>query len=283
MKLKTALKFILNPKGFVKERVEEQHLLFLKQMNERDFLVSINETKKEDIFIAGFPKSGNTWMQSLVSGLQFGIDTNYLSDQLSQEIVPDVHARLFYKRFGKINFFKTHHLPKPEYKRVIYLVRDGRDAICSYYEFNKKLKVNCTLEEMALEGKHVFPQAWNVHVNEWKKNPYNSDILVIRYEDLVESPMKELKKVCEFAQMERSEGLLQKVIEGNQFDKMKSRAVEFGGLGHSNWKGDLGKDFFRKGKCGVYKSEMPAAVIAEFNKLYANELGLFGYDINFTL
>ena len=41
-----------------------------------DFYIPINKTNINDIFIVGFPKSGNTWMQSLIAGIQYGIDTN---------------------------------------------------------------------------------------------------------------------------------------------------------------------------------------------------------------
>jgi hypothetical protein len=50
-----------------------------------------------------------------------------------QDLVPDVYYTKFYKRYFTPTFFKTHDLPKPQHRRVIYLVRDGRDAMVSYF------------------------------------------------------------------------------------------------------------------------------------------------------
>ena len=36
-------------------------------------------------------------------------------------------------------YFKSHHRPKAEYRRVVYLIRDGRDAMMSYYNFINQL------------------------------------------------------------------------------------------------------------------------------------------------
>ena len=87
----------------------------------------IREARPEDVFIVGYPRTGNTWFQNLVSGVVFGADPELTPDSVIQELVPDVHAKQYYKRFGTPTFFKSHDLPAPEHKRVIYLLRDGRD------------------------------------------------------------------------------------------------------------------------------------------------------------
>src|ERR1700728_3872206 len=89
-------------------------------------LRSIEDIDPGDIVVAGYPKSGNTWMQYLLAGLRFGIDVRLAPDSLVQELIPDMHSKRFYKRHLAPMFFKTHQLPKREFRRVIYLVRDGR-------------------------------------------------------------------------------------------------------------------------------------------------------------
>ena len=276
-KINKGIQLIINPRKYIREASELKVKEFQKTLYKSDFAVPINETMPQDIFIAGFPKSGNTWMQSLISGILYGIDTQYLPYRLALEIVPDVHARLFYKRFGEVTFFKTHHLPRPEYKRVIYLVRDGRDALVSYYAMHKNLGVDVTLEEMVKNGKHLFPSKWHQHVKAWHQNPYSADVITVTYENLINSPITELQKICKFAGIERSEEILKKVIEGNSFENMNKKASRFKDLDHIDWVGGKGQQFFRAGKIGSYKNEMSLELQKYFEDESSNELQVLGY------
>lgn len=274
-KIKKGVSLLKSPRKFLSEERER----YLLQVMNNNFLIPIEKTLDDDIFIVGYPKSGNTWMQSLVSGMLYGIDTEFLPDRLAQAIVPDVHARQFYTRFGKINFFKSHHLPRPEYKKVIYLIRDGRDVITSYYSYNKVLGYDFSLEEMVKEGKGLFPSKWKDHVSAWMENPYNALVLIVRYEDLINQTMTELQKICEFASIERETKKLEKVIIGNSIDKMREKAKKYNGMGHLNWEGNKAQKFFRKGKVGSYKTELPKELIEYFNNDSYKELKEFNYEI----
>jgi len=271
------LRFIKNREKLINEykKIGQQELV--QKLKAHDLFSKISETSEQDIFIVGFPKSGNTWMQSIVSGLLYCMDTSLLPDKLAQEIVPDVHARSFYKRFTKFNFFKSHLLPQKQYKRVIYIVRDGKDALISYYFFLKDLGSKVSLDSIIKNGDELFPSFWHIHVNEWLENRYHSDIIYIRYEDLLISPMEELKKICKFAGLERSDEILKMVINGNSFEKMKEKAKNFDGVGHINWLGEKGVKFFRNGKIGDHKNHMTEEQIEFFNNLSKKELQKFNY------
>ena len=228
--------------------------------------IPINETFPQDIFIAGYPKAG----------LLFGIDTTYLPDRLTQELVPDVHYKKYYKRFLDFSCFKTHDLPKPEYKRVIHLVRDGRDAMVSYYHMHKASGGHFSLEEMVKEGKGVYPSKWHEHSQAWLDNPYHADIVRIRYEDLLTQPKLEMQKIADFMGISRSSQLIERVIAGNAFEKMKEKEKKFG-WNNEQWNPE--KDFIRKGKTGSYKEEMSEDLVAFFNKESNIELKQLSYAI----
>lgn len=275
--LKSIAKYIFKPKSFEYECLKRAEKNIETKLKQTDFFIPINEFNENDIFIVGYPKSGNTWMQSLITGLLYGIDTSFLPDKLAQEVVPDVHARKFYKRFGTINFFKSHHLPQQKYKRVIYIVREGKDAMTSYYFYLKNLGYNISIEEMVYKKKGIFPSLWHEHVRMWIDNPFKSQILYIKYEDLLKSPLTVLKKICEFSGIERSDELLKRVIEGNSFEKMKLKAKIYGGMGHKDWIGDKGIKFFRKGISGDYLNLFSKELINYFNKISEKELKHFNY------
>src|SRR5207244_4155349 len=67
------------------------------------------------VFLVAYPKSGITWLQAMVAGAIYGLDPQRAPDSLVQDLVPDVHYKRFYKRYRTSMFFKTHHLPRPEY------------------------------------------------------------------------------------------------------------------------------------------------------------------------
>src|SRR5262249_29872529 len=160
----------------------------------------IDEPEPEDIFIVGYPKSGNTWMQNLVAGLVFGVDPHLAPDSLVNELVPDVHDRSFYRRYTTPTFFKSHHLPQPEDRRVVYLVRDGRDAMVSYFHYLRALNgAEPDFLKMVALGEGLFPCRWHEHVEAWMKNPYGARMITIRYESLKDDLVKELRKFCQFA------------------------------------------------------------------------------------
>ena len=246
-------------------------------MLKKDQLMPIEKTKERDVFIAGFPKSGNTWMQSLVSGIVYGIDPAFLPFTLASDLVVDVHARTFYKRYANTAYFKTNFLPKKRYRRVIYLVRDGRDAMVSYHKMQKVLGRKISMEDMIVKGKGVFPTKWYDHVRTWLDNPYKADMLIVRYEDLLEEPLLQLQRICEFLELERRDELLEKVIEGNSFAKMKAKAERLKDLGHPTWKGDHFKKFFREGKAKGYGEQMPEELLQYFNREASVELKAMGY------
>lgn len=271
------IKFLLNPKAYINTIIQEAISKHEKERNEWDLEVPISQTHDDDIFIVGYPKSGNTWMQSIISGLYYGIDTQYLPDRLAQEIIPDVHARRYYKRFGGINFFKSHHLPRPDYKNVIYIVRDGRDALISYYHFNLNLGLDFSLEDMILYGKGLFPSKWHEHLKQWIENPYSAKILFIRYEDLILNPLNEINRLCQFINIERDDEIVKRVIQGTAFSKMKDKANIYDGMGHKLLEGEKGVNFFRSGKIGSYKNEIENRLLDYFDKESSVELKKFNY------
>jgi len=102
----------------------------------------IEDVYENDFFIAAFPKSGITWMQNLLVGILLDSTSIFLTPKLVNEIIPDLHAKTFYKRFFKNMFFKTHSLPEKQFKKVLHLVRDGRDAMVSYHKMGVNKNVD---------------------------------------------------------------------------------------------------------------------------------------------
>jgi len=80
---------------------------------------------------------------------------------------------------------KTHEMPDDE-TPAIYLVRDGRAAIVSYYHYRREIAgENITLGDI-IRGK-TWGGSWATHVQAWALSQ-RPNTLVVRYEQLVSDP-----------------------------------------------------------------------------------------------
>jgi len=218
---------------------------------------------EDDIFIVGFPKSGHTWSQNLVAEALYGFTVgDTTSVALLQDLVPDIHFVDCYKRYRSPMFFKAHMLPRPEFKRVIYLLRDGRDAMVSYHRY-LEAKSGSTIDflHMVRTGEGMFPCKWHEHVSQWRANPFKADMITVRYEDLKADTVKELERIFAFAGISRTRAQLETAARRSSFSSMQEREKKTG-TGNPDWPKD--RLFVRRGKVGSYVDEMPADVQKAF-------------------
>ena len=237
---------------------------------------STETVEPQDVFIAGFPKSGNTWLQLLVASMLFDFKPETMPDTLVQELVPDLHFKRHYKRFLSRMAFKTHDLPRKRYQRVISIVRDGRDALCSYRHYNEALGIQHSLDEMIESAAGLYPCRWHEYVEAWEQNPYNAERLVVRYEDLKQRCASELRRVAEFLEVDVSRERLEELAQGTGVAKMQQREVALG-WNHPSWPSD--KKFVRKGVSGSYRTELSPEQIARFEDQAGATLARFGYSL----
>jgi Sulfotransferase domain len=216
-------------------------------------------------------------MQNLIAGVLFGIDLRFAPDSLIQSLTPDVHVAKSFRRYSTPTFFKTHHLPRADYRRVIYLIRDGRDAMVSYFHFLSALKKSTPdFLKIVATGKGLFPCRWHEHVEAWMANPYRAQMITISYEALKFSPVEELMKICAFAALQRQRSFLQNVAESASFEVMQEKEKRFGWDDRGIWPKD--RAFVRRGAVGSFKDEMPPSVLASFTEQSSNALKRFRYD-----
>jgi hypothetical protein len=234
----------------------------------------ITDSEPADVFIAGYPKSGNTWMQYLLAGSIFGSDARLAPDSLIQDLVPDVHYKEFYRRYLTPTFFKTHELPHPRHRRVIYLVRDGRDVMVSYFHHLTALGKSLDFGKLVATGEGLFPCLWHEHIEAWTANPYGAQMIMISYEMLRRDTMTELRRICDFAGLERETIALKSVVENSTFEVLREKEKKFG-WSDPLWPKD--KPFLRRGKVGSFKDEMPGMVLQAFMKHSEPTMKRLGY------
>jgi len=88
------------------------------------------------------------------------------------------------------------------FKKVIYLVRDGRAALASYFHFQDQLHLRGTATfAKFLSGKdRRYPGiSWSDHIRSWMAAPGpDLDILWVQYEDMKDAPALVLRRVARF-------------------------------------------------------------------------------------
>src|ERR1043166_1341802 len=104
------------------------------------------------IWLASYPRSGNTFLRIVLNRL-YGISTYSIyddNDPVAQRVGPDLlgyrpkpNCRELMANGPNLFFTKTHKRRKGDTNPVIYLVRDGRDAVVS----QARLKMSEQLSE----------------------------------------------------------------------------------------------------------------------------------------
>ena len=240
-----------------------------------DGLLPIDSYSPNDVFIVGYPKSGNVWMQYMMMSIIFGLNPESVSDTLVQDLVPCVHVRSWYRRYGSSVYFRSHSLPDPRYKTVIYLVRDGRDVMVSYLHHLQALeRREIDFLKLAQTGEGLFLAKWHEHVESWLANPYQSKIILVKYEVLKSDTVCELKRICDFTGLKPSDETLDRVAVQASFEALRRREAQFG-WDNSQWPKD--KPFVRRGAVGSYQDEMPPDVLAAFLTEANETLEKLGY------
>ena len=187
------------------------------------------------IWLASYPKSGNTLVRSLLSAYFFSKEGDYNFDLIKNiQQFPDINL---FKKFGvninneneiiknyisiqdKINkknsiqFYKTHSsLFKIKDNAftdlrnslgVIYIVRDPRNVVTSWAHHNN-LSINDSCDylihqkETSGNPNKVYHGTWNYNFQSWKSFKYEERYLLIKYEDLILEKKKTFLKILEF-------------------------------------------------------------------------------------
>ena len=293
------------------------------------------------IWLASYPKSGNTWVRTIINELLYtnnNLDNifNNASKNIRQfpaysdfkdsfeftsldrnEIVKDKLINKTIKswiilqnkinRDKKIKLFKTHNLlgkfviDEKEYSftnldntiGVIHIVRDPRSVVTSLKN-HFSLKSEEEAKEMitdpdtwsGLKYKNTIPNyfsSWSNHYNSWKRFPKNN--LMIRYEDILENPENEIKKIIDylkkFFKFEINKERIVEIIEKTSFNNFKKN--EMNGKFYENVIGDK-KDkenkkvnFFFLGPENNWKKMLKKETILEIERKFEKEMKELNY------
>jgi sulfotransferase len=221
------------------------------------------------IFITSYPKSGTTWLQCIVHQLlSHGDETfSHISDYSPfYESNKTWNDNEFVERYTRnhqrlgARIFNTHlkwnMLPKGDHAIFIYIYRNGRDVVHSFFQHLSNQADSGTYEGTFHEffsewvaGKIAYGN-WIQHIKDWidaSKDPSNR-ILLLRYEDLKQNFSSQLKQISDHLGCSYSDVELAEIITPHcTFSFMKEHQTQYQPVSVT-WK--AGYNFIRKGIVG---------------------------------
>ena len=189
------------------------------------------------VWLASYPKSGNTFLRSLLASYIFSKDGNFNFELLKN--IKQYPAKSLFKHLGvdtdndeemyknyintqkifnkknSIRFLKTHSCfmntktfqftDRHNTLGVIYIVRDPRNIVSSYSHHFQKTpheSFECLLSHQVLpkDARHctTYLGSWKFHYNSWKVFRRFNKYLLVRYEDLINDTEKTFLNILKF-------------------------------------------------------------------------------------
>lgn len=260
-------------------------------------------------WIASYPKSGNTWLRSLIANYLWPNDSNPFENLkyiksfpkrknfegiVDEGMLRDDCFEIF-KHFitaqdkinlnNELNILKTHNFAGSIFGYpftnsenscgAICIIRDPRSVVVSHayhhgYDFEKS--TNRILDKTVIAVNDGYLEArlsWNVHYLSWKN--INIPKIILRYEDLIDDPYNNFLKILEFInQFKKIDIDENKINDVIKKCAFKQVSDNEKKFGFVEKKGK--ENFFRKGLVDEWKVVLKKDLIQKIEKEFYKEM-----------
>ena len=165
---------------------------------------------------------------------------------------------------------------------AIYIVRNPLDVALSFADFIGS-DLDKAIDFMAtdnLESPHdpagnnvsIVSGSWTQHVESWTGRP-DPRLHVVRYEDMLEHPLRAFGGTARFLGLKPSRQRLTRAIRNSSFKTMRSQ---------EDWRGFVERSpnqekFFRRGTAGGWKEELTEEQVERLCSAHRVQMERFGY------
>ena len=264
------------------------------------------------IWIASYPKSGNTLLRSMLSSYLFSEEGIFNFEQLKK--IKQFPNKLTYESLGvdtsdhneliknsiraqeemnkgrSVGFLKTHNMlynfkgkyPFTDYKNslgVVYVVRDPRNVVLSYarhVDVSAKEAVKVVTKSVSHDV--MLQGNWSQHYLSWKAFREKNRYLLIKYEDLISNREETFLRILKFLFKLRNINLvvdqnkLKNVINSTSFENLKKLEQQNGFTEHVKDKQGKKIVFFDKGVKRDWAYSLDKDMTAEIEKTFNKEM-----------
>lgn len=247
-------------------------MFFFKKSNDWHGLKTVYA---DDIFLISYPRSGNTWMRFLLAFIYYNCPPQDLKEL--ETTIPDIHTSLDFinEKLPRPRIIKSHFSEMPPQGKILYLYRDGRDSLISFYFYlyPNSEKRPTFLDFLNSGQKDTFVGNWSKHIQKAlsfrKKEPYR--IHMLKYESLVSNPEFQLSQVLKFLELSVSEENLKSAIHVCSLENLKQMEKQTRNLLPGE------KPFFRNGSLEQWRDFFSDQEIRILNKQLGKTLKVLGY------
>jgi hypothetical protein len=271
--------------------------------------------KQSIVWLASYPKSGNTWVRLFVANYILNQSEPIPINELRRFGSGDAQWNLYQAVSGgrvdlrnpratvqlrervlqgivsnnaDINLVKTHNrrtqawgtelFPKQYTRSAVYVMRNPLDMVLSYarhYGLDHATAVEHVSNRntgLVPDGKTVaqFTGSWSDHVESWT-NKSSYPVLVLRYEDLLASPVDSFEKVVTHLNMTVDQQRLERAIKHSGFEQVQQQE-QAGGFN------EAGKAaFFGKGAAGQWRDELAPELVQKMRQAHKHVMKRYGY------
>ena len=268
------------------------------------------------IWIASYPKSGNTWIRALIAYYFFSKEEKFSFDLLKH--IPNFNVsdyvnenyplksnddiiknwlpiqKFINNKFKRNLLFKTHNacikIKDNSFTNnkvsagCIYIVRDPRNVVTSYKNFENQsyenvtqnmfneegflLSNQSTFRKFGIKGVEII-SSWGQHYNSWVHNKLKIPICLIKYENLLNDPSAEFVKIFDFLKkinkekkIKIDEKRLKKTINETNFENLKNLENSTGFIEKQNRKAK----FFNQGSDNDWEQILPKEISSKIEK-----------------
>ncbi|XP_056153662.1 sulfotransferase 1B1-like [Lampris incognitus] len=253
-----------------------------------------------DLLIATYPKSGTTWTQEIVDLLLHNGDAEICRRAPMTERIPlleifappPIPSGLeLLSKMDPPRVIKTHlpfQLVPPGFWenkcKAIYVARNARDNLASYYHFDRMNKSQP--DPGPWEGYiHKFMRgelswgSWYEHVKGYWKEREERNILYLFYEDMKENPRREVERIMRYLELSLADDVIGRIVALTSFESMKDNPMaNYTFIPERVFVHSI-SPFMRKGEVGDWTNHFTPEQLRMFEEDYEKQMNEF--DIPF--
>lgn len=240
----------------------------------------------DDCMLVSYPRSGNTWTRFLIANLVHPNEPITFAN--IERLIPDtssISSRAL-KKVARPRIIKSHEYFDHRYPKVIYIVRDPRDVVLSYYDFQRKYRHipdTYPLEKYVgdfVNGRLISADwgTWGENVASWiSTRGQNDNFLLLRFEDMLQNTRHEIARAAAFLGISAPDETLDRAIAASSADRMRQLEKQQEDKWVATRKHRKDIPFVRVAKAGGWKNNLPVPCALQIETAWGDLMSLVNY------